>query len=236
MTIERSSPEYAELLGQAIVALSYSMCGVEPGENPPPGGVIQGYDKLANEYMKVTENRDGPGPNERKHYSSCGDQLHAILERVGVRLPFVNRSSLRGKFAYGENITRLQKPACIFAKSPPVSHTYRPVPGTLCLIWTSGLDAHALVVLGKGSDDNHILTGNYGAGGMSEATAPGADVADSPCEWSESRGSLLIGGSRRGLRSIITPESIVPYIDAQINLSGTHITGEVVDALGAKYE
>jgi hypothetical protein len=85
---------------------------------------------------------------------------------------------------------------------------------------------------------------------MSESTAPGANVADSPCvpEIGATRiekgkpvpgtptGYLLIGKARRRLHTVITPAAIVPYIDAQIDLSGCRVTGELVDALGARYD
>lgn len=234
--IDHSAPEFAALLGEAIVAMSYSMCGVAKDAVVPVSDVVQGYNKLAPEYVRVTEGRDGPTPEIRKNYSSCGDQLHAILERLGVRMPFLNRATQKGGWVSGANITRLQKPACPFAVTPPVDGTYRPPPGSLCLIWTTGYDAHALVILGSGSDAKHIRTGNYGAGGMSESISPGANVADSPCVWDDTRKKLLIGGSKRGLRTVITPTSIVPYITAQIDLSGCPVTGELVDALGARYD
>ncbi len=231
--IERSSPEFAALLGHGICALSRYFVGVAPDARPAPGGTLSGRDKLDPVYVAVTEHRDGPGPAQRKDYSSCGDQLHAILERVGVRLPFVNRKSLHG-WASGVNISRLQAPSCPFAHETK-PHELLPPAGSLCLAWTSGYDAHALVVLGPGSDDGHMLTANYGAGGMNEATAPGANLADSPATL-DAAGFWHIGGAHRRLHTVITPASIVPYIDAQINLSGAHVTGELIDALGARFE
>lgn len=243
--IEKSSPEFAKILGQAIVAMSYSMCGVDSSTPVPHGGVVNGYDKLAPAYVEVTEHRDGPGPEQWKDYSSCGDQLHAILERVGVRLPALNRASQK-QYVSGANITRLQQ--FPFSKPAPKDPGFRPQPGTLCLIWNTGYDAHALVCLGPGSDENHMLTGNYGASGMSSSSGPGANVADSP--WVNElslvaphapTGYQLVGGSRRKLHYIITPESIVPYIDAQINLSGIRgfssiEISDIGDKLGARYE
>ncbi len=238
--IEKSSPKFAELLGQVIVAISYDMCGVSPDAPVPAGGVVQGFDKLAPKYKQVTENRDGPGPEQRKNYSSCADQLHAILEKVGVRLPTVIN---RGKnHIYGSpQMSKLQRPTCPFARSAPSDPSYRPPVGSLCLIWTTGFDAHALVILGPGSDDKHIRTGNYGAGGMSAATSPGADVADSPCVWDPLRKALLIGGSKRALHNVIEPAAIVPYLDAQMDLTGVRGFGvtaisEIGDKLGARYE
>ena len=232
--LERSTPEFADLLGAAICALSRHFCGVSIDAKPAPGGVLAGRDKLDPVYVTVTEGRDGPGPVQRAHYSSCGDQLHAILQRVGVRLPFVNRASLK-QYLNGANIARLQHPACPFAREAQPHAPAPPPPGSLCLIWTSGYDAHAFVVLGTGSDSMHLLTANYGAGGMSSATAPGANIADSPLSG-DPAGFLHVGGSHRRLHTIITPASIVPFIDAQIDLSGAAVTGEVIDALGARYD
>ena len=237
--IEKSSPEFAELLGEAIVSLSRYFCGV-PHVHAPHGGKVVGRDKLDPVYVAVTEHRDGPGPAQRAAYSSCGDQLHAILERVGVRHPALNRAS-QHNYQNGANITRLQQ--FPFSRVAPKDVAYRPPAGSLCLIWTTGYDAHALVVLGPGSDEHHIETANYGAGGMSSATAPGADIADSPVAL-EMRptapggptGCILIGGSRRKLHYVIEPAMIVPYIDAQIDLSGCEVSGELVDALGARYD
>ncbi len=245
--IEKSSPEFAELLGEAIVSLSRYFCGVEDA-HAPPGGKITGRSKIDPVYKRVTENRDGPTPQARAAYSSCGDQLHAILERVGVRQHALNRASQKN-YQFGANITRLQQ--FPFGNVAPKDASYRPPAGSLCLIWTTGFDAHAFVILGSGTDANHIETGNYGAGGMSSATEPGADVADSPCVLERGAtfhdaygvavpgkptGYLLIGGSRRRLHYVIEPSRIVPYIDAQIDLSGAAVTGELVDALGARYE
>lgn len=231
--LDHADPAFASLLGEAIIALSYSLCGVAPDAPVPAGGVVQGFDKLHPTYVRVTEGRDGPGPAQRAHYSSCGDQLHALLERIGVRNEsWVNRKSL-GHYRDGGNIVQLEHPTCPCAKSAPRDATYRPPSGSLCLIWTTGLDAHALVWLGPGSDERHARTANYGAGGMSASTAPGANVADSPALW-DGR-TLRIGGARRILQSVITPEAIVPYITAQIDLTGAPVTGELIDALGARY-
>lgn len=240
--LDRADPAFAALLGDAIVALSYALIGVDPEHAPPPGGVVQGFDKLHPTYIKVTERRDGPGPEQRQHYSSCGDQLHCILERTGVRRPWVNRGA---SHLYGTpQMAKLEpfdaednpqgSPASHYAPKDPA---YRPPPGSLCLMWSPGQNnAHAFTILGGGSDERHIRTGNYGAGGMSSATAPGANVADSPCVWDPSARALLIGSARRHLQCVITPASIIPYITAQIDLTGAGVTGELIDALGAKYE
>src|SRR6188768_3209150 len=166
--IEKSSPEFAELLGEAICALARYFVGVPPDARPAPGGKLTGFSKTDPIYVAVTEGRDGPGPEQRVHYSSCADLSHAILQRVGVRLPFLNRRSYLG-WKPGVNISNLQRPACPFASAPVAASTFFPPAGSLCLIWSTGYDAHALTVLGPGSDEHHILTANYGAGGMSAA-------------------------------------------------------------------
>lgn len=242
--LDHTDPAFAEVLGQAIVATSYHLCGVAFDARPTPGGVIQGFDKLAPIYVKTSEGRDGPGPDQRKHYSSCGDQLHAILDLMGVRAPWVNRGA---NHLYGTPQMAKLEPfdAKNSAQGSPASHyvpkdpSYRPPPGSLCLIWTPGQNnAHALTILGDGSDANHIRTGNYGAGGMSSATAPGANVADSPCVWDPASHALLIGGTRRHLQCVITPAALAPFISAQIDLTGVTCPGisEIADALGAKFE
>jgi hypothetical protein len=35
---------------------------------------------------------------------------------------------------------------------------------------------------------------------------------------------------------VITPASIVPYIDAQIDLTGAPVTDDLIDALGARFD
>lgn len=236
--LDRSDPKFADALGTGIVALAYSLCGVDYEQMPPPGGVIQGFDKLAPVYMATTEHRDGPTPADREHYSSCTDQLHAILERIGVRQNWVNRQSL-GHHQYGAaTVTKLEPRdagnnpgGCPASVPAPKDPAYRPPPGSLCLIWTTGNDAHALVVLGPGSDAHHIRTANYGAGGMNAAISPGANVADSPCEWRD--GALHIGGAHRALHCVITPAAIVPYITAPIDLSGAAAADDLLDTIGA---
>jgi hypothetical protein len=243
MALEKSSPEFADALATAIVALSYHFCGVDPTKHVPTGGSLAGRDKLDPVYKQVTENRDGPGPAQWEDYSSCGDQLHAILERIGVRDPALNRKSQKN-YEVGANITRLQK----FPFSRGAKKFERPPVGSLCLIWTNGYDAHALTVLGAGSDDGRILTSNFGATGMKPVSGPGADVSDSPLALEQRptapggpTGYYLIGKSRRKLHTVITPAAIVPYIDAQIDLSGVDGHGlwdidELADQLGGRYE
>ncbi|HYQ03729.1 MAG TPA: hypothetical protein VER96_33880 [Polyangiaceae bacterium] len=231
--ISRASPEFPGLLGECICALSRHFVGLYT-ELPPPGEAREGRSKLDPVYVEVTEHRDGPTPEARRKYSSCADQLHAILDRLGITQHWVNRGA---QHAYGAaQMTKLEPfdpegnpggcPAAHWAHPHEV-----PPPGSLCLIWTGGNDAHALVVLGPGSDTEHLLTANYGAGGMAPATRPGCNLADSPLSKDE-RGYLHIGGSHRQLRSIITPAALVPYL-GEIDLTGAKLPGEIIDAVGA---
>lgn len=241
MKLDHSDPQFAPALADAIVALSYHLCGVPFDAVPPIGGVINGFSKLDPIYVETTERRDGPGDRERENYSSCADQLHAIMERVGVRERWVNRASLGFYKNSTPTITKLEpyhsknnpigSPASIWAPKDPA---YRPPAGSLCLIWTTGGDAHALVVLGPGSDSRHIRTANYGAMGMNKALSPGATVADSPCTWNGS--ALLIGGAHKALHTVITPAALVPFITDQIHLLGAEVTDDLIQALGARWK
>lgn len=231
MTLDKSSPEYLEALTAAILGLSRYFVGV-PYDLPPPGGVINGRDKLDPVYREVTENRDGPGPAQRKTYSSCADQPHAILKRLGVEASWVNQGA---NHVYGAaQMTKLQPGACPAAQWALPDGSVPP-PGSLCLIWTSGNDAHALVLHGPGSDANHVLTANYGAGGMSEATSPGSNLADSPLRL-DAQGFLHIGESHRQLHSYITPARLIPYLTGPMDLTGAIVTDDVIEALGARWD
>lgn len=228
VVITRSDPDFPRLLGMGICAISRYFIG-QYDALPPPGGALEGRSKLDPVYVATTEHRDGPGDAQRARYSSCGDQLHAILARLGIDAPWVNRGP---RYRVGQNIALLQPPSC------PAAHWAHPheipPPGSLCLIWTSGNDAHALVVLGPGSDANHLLTANYGAGGMSSSTRPGCNLADSPLT-NDAKGYWHIGGSHRQLHSVITPASLIPFL-GQIDLTDCRVTGELIDALGARYD
>ena len=154
----------------------------------------------------------------------------------------MNRHSL-GQYRDTKNIQELEpfdangnpigSTASVYAPKDPA---YRPPSGSLCLIWTSGYDAHALVCLGYSDDGTVMYTGNYGAGGMSPATEPGANVAASNCAWDPTRQALLIGGSHRALHCILTPAALAVHVTAQINLTGTPVGDDVVEALGARYD
>lgn len=181
-------------------------------------------------YRDVTEDRDEP-PN-RAHYSSCGDQPHWLLERVGVREKWVNRASLR-QYRVGMNIVELGL-ACPISHAAPMAVDWAgPGPGDICEIWNSptGSDAHTFVVLGPSDIPGKLLTANYGAGGMSQAAWPGARLSNSSFTHTEVGWYI---GSRK-MQRIIRLADYVPLITAQPDLTGAAVSGELIDALGAKW-
>lgn len=197
-----------------------------------------GYDQKRSKddpiYKMVTEGRDGPSPVNRAHYSSCGDLGNWLLERLGLREKWVNRKSL-GQYVVGANVSRLGLGNPIAVVPPtPANVGWRPKPGTVCEIWNTGNDAHVFVVLGPGSDSNHIRTANYGAGGMSSAAMPGCDIADSP--FVARQDGWYIGKAHpRKLQRIIRLEDAVKLSKFAPDLTGCRITGDVIDALGATF-
>lgn len=201
----------------AAVALCEHACGYQAGRT-----------KLDPVYVEVTEGRDGPTPAARAHYSSCGDLAHWLLERLGVRASWVNRKSL-GHYTIGMNIGSLY--GCPIAHVPNAP----PAPGDICEIWnaTDSHDAHVCIVLGPGSDDKHLRIANYGAGGMSSATAPGCNISDSPL--ARDAYGWHIGKNARKLQRVIRLVDVVPLITARPVLTGAPVADDLVEALRAIY-
>ena len=198
----------------AAVALCEYACGWEAG---------RGKDNPV--YTAVTEGRDAP-PN-RAHYSSCGDLAHWLLERLGVREHWVNRASL-GHYTVGANVWDLA--SCPVAIKP--SSVFIPVPGDILEIWNSagGQDAHVCVCLAP-PHDGKITLANYGAGGMNAANWPGAVIHDS--SWRSSTAGNYIG--TRKLQRVVQLAQIVPMCLAQPDLTGARVSGELIDALSARW-
>lgn len=148
--------------------------------------LVNGYagrGKLDSVYMGVTERRDGPGPKQWAHYSSCGDLSQEIVYHMGVRQPFVNRSAYLGWrsgtmlsdfYTSTKSTTPAEEPALGFI----------PGAGDIGFIWSdSGKDAHTLTFgdstgYTSGGVALKIETFNYGAGGMSPTEFPGAKQVD----------------------------------------------------------
>lgn len=201
---------------EAAVALCEYACGWEHGR-----------DKLDTVYLQVTERRDGPGPAQRKAYSSCGDLAWWMLYRLGLRKPWMNRAAT-GTYNIGMNVADLT--------GSPITRsamaTVVPEPGDICEVWNlpSTSDAHVLVVLGPGPTKDQLRTANYGAGGMSAATSPGAAIRNS--RWTPPPSPII--GTRK-LQRIIKLADAIPLLTEKPDLTGARLSGEVIDALDAHW-
>lgn len=155
-------------------------------------GPGSGYAESHDVYQKVTEGRDRPPwPNK---YSSCGDLAHGMLEQLGVRTPWVNRSAL-GTYRVGKNITLLAyAPA---ARAPKSSDRYEA--GDIIIVWDrpDTWDAHAIVVLDEFPEQGAILTAEYGQ--------PGAAVRTSGIERDKDGTRIR----NRTVRRVLTLESVL---------------------------
>jgi len=199
------------------VALCEYACGYEHGRS-----------KDEAVYQEVCEGRDVG--MMRVHYSSCGDLGHWLAERLGVREKWVNRQSL-GHYHVGMNVAELGLGCPISHDAPTDPEWSGPEAGDICEIWNGSLgqDAHVFVVLGPGSDAQHLRTANYGAGGMSSSNLPGALIANSKFEH---RPGGWYVGSRR-LHRIIKLSDLVSLSTVPPDLTGAKLTGEVIDAVKA---
>jgi hypothetical protein len=202
----------------AAVALVEYACGTTP----------HGRDKDDPVYQAVTEGRD-VAPFRAK-YSSCGDLAHWLLERLGLDEPWVNRRSL-GHYRVGMNVSDLS--ACPI-HSVPHGADWAPRPGDILEIWNaaSGSDAHVCVYLGPGSTPGKARIGNYGAGGMNSAAWPGSNISDSALVWTD---GVWVLGHRHVQRRIQLADA-VRLAKKPADLTGAQVTGELLDALLAKWE
>lgn len=132
-------------------------------------GGSKGRGKLDPVYVKITEGRD---PKRGwAGFSSCGELSQALVQHMGVRLPFVNRAP---HWRPGRNLLDFYDKAHVPsapAIRPP--RDYVPSCGDVGFIWRTGFDAHTFV-FGDWVSPSQIETFNYGAGGMSPTEFPGA--------------------------------------------------------------
>lgn len=201
----------------AAVVLAEYACGYEHGRS-----------KDDPVYLEVCEHRDTG--MLRAHYSSCGDLGHWLAERLGVRESWVNRQSL-GHYRVGMNVALLGF-GCPASHDAPTGPDWTgPQPGDICEIWntSTGYDAHVFVALGPGSDLNHLRTANYGAGGMSAASFPGAKISDSA--FTHHPDGWYVG--TRKLHRIISLADLAQLSKVPPDLTGAKSPGEVIDAVHA---
>jgi hypothetical protein len=201
----------------AAVALCEYACGYEAGRR-----------KDDPVYREVTVGRDGPGPEQRRNYSSCGDLAHWLYKRLGIREEWVNRTDdgAFGNWKRGENISRLWGGACPFDQVPPPnSPNWMPDPGDVVLIWNTGFDAHVMVALGR--DGPTLRTANYGAGGMSPLASPGAKIGGKILTFQH--GKPFYG--TRQIQRYLPLAAAVQHITVPPDLTGAALTGEEFDAI-----
>ena len=201
----------------AAVALCEHACGYDMGRS-----------KDDPVYVEVTEGRDGPGPEQRKRYSSCGDLAHWLYKRLGIREPWINRTDdgVFGPWHSGENVSRLWGGACPFDQVPPADGVWMPGAGDVVILWNTGRDAHVMVSLGVASDGK-LRTANYGAGGMSSALLPGARLGAAHVTWQ--RGKPFYGA--RQIQRFLPLSEAVRHISVAPDLRGAALTGEELDAI-----
>lgn len=189
---------------RAACALAEYACGYDAG---------RGKDDRV--YVAVTEGRDGPGGAIRRGYSSCGDLAHWLLERMGVREPWVNRASL-GQYRVGANVSTL-------AFGAPCARSSIEE-GDVVVVWNDprGADAHVMIALGWIGDT--LRTANYGAGGMSSAAWPGARLG----------GARVAFGNygKKRIQRVLSWVDLMPLCRAPADLYGASIDGETLDAFG----
>lgn len=204
---------------RAAIALCEYACGYAVGRSKDD--VI---------YKEVTENRDGPGPEQRKRYSSCGDLAHWFYRRLGIRETWVNRTddNMYGPWKPGANVTQLWGSACPFDQVPPNDPNWLPGPGDVVLIWNTGNDAHVMVSLGV-DETGQFRTANFGAGGMSPSASPGSKInSTTKVTWKDGKPFY---GSRQIQRYLPLSEAI-KHVTVKPDLSGElKLTGEDVDAI-----
>lgn len=201
---------------RAAVALCEWACGYDFGRS-----------KDDPVYKEVTENRDGPGPEQRKRYSSCGDLAHWMFRRFGIRESWVNRSDdgMFGPWIPGVNVSNLwggKNPLDIVPNAD-----WQPEPGDVLLVWLNGYDAHVCVALGP-PEQGRLRTANFGAGGMSPAAVPGSRIANNKLFWDGKRwfyGSKIVQRCLP-LRSAIEHVTVTPDLSGNLSM-----TGEDMDAI-----
>lgn len=212
-------PELAPWQAAAVALCEYA-CGYEHGR-----------DKTHPVYIEVTEHRDGPGPQQRAGYSSCGDQAWWLLYRLGLRKPWMNRAA-NGTYNIGMNVADLT--GCPVCQHGPFGADYSPQPGDILEIWNSPTtgDAHVCIVLAA-NDAGILRTANFGAGGMNAAVSPGCNIAESA--YVRVGDHWVVGKQKRRLQRVIPLAAMIPLFSVPPDLTGARVTDDLIRALGATW-
>ena len=211
------SPELTmDVWRAAAVALCEYACGYDAGRR-----------KDDPVYLEVTEKRDGPTPELRRHYSSCGDLAHWLYMRLGIREPWLNRTDDNAFRSWkpGANVSNLWGPACPFDRVPPDDPSWAPEPGDVVLIWNTGFDAHVMVSLGR--EGSTLRTANYGAAGMSPLMFPGSLIKTKALTFHGHKPFYDI----KQIQRYLPLADAVKHISTAPDLTGAVLTGEQLDAI-----
>lgn len=186
-------------------------------------GELTGRSKDDPIYDAITEGRDRGA--SRARYSSCADRAHWKLYRLGVRERWINRAEHHG-WIPGINISALA--GASIARTP--GDLWIPAVGDELLVWNGGLDAHSLAILEIRTDT--LVTANYGAGGMSAASWPGARRGEAVLSKRHSpNGTQWFYGAKR-IQRYLSLELARGIATARPSIPpGVGLTGEVIDAL-----
>lgn len=132
-------------------------------------------------------------------YSDCGDVPLWMHMRLGVRLPWINRVEMHGKWRTGKNIACLTRTSLYgenaIARAPRVDDHYRV--GDVLVVAVTGGITHATCVLEHDSATGRILTSDGGQ--------PGHKLVENRLDV---RGGALWRGSRR-VDSVLVLDDVI---------------------------
>lgn len=197
----------------------------------PPGQTGRG--KLDPVYVECTEGRDEKA--FWSHFSSCGCLPQSFVWHMGVRAPYVNRSTMPGGWLPGRNLLHFydgsigrgiaspnQYPALheyVKQHGPPAIKApadYVPSCGDIGFIWTPGANNAHTFMFGDMTDADHVENFSYGAGGMTQTEFPGAHVVNSKID--RRNGGIWFG--QRKLQYIVPLTRVIADSSGLPDMSG----------------
>lgn len=157
------------------------------------------------------------GRNSMPRYSSCGDVPNWLWYRLGVRLPWINRTE-NGLWHVGMNLQHVFYPPAP-ARAALVSDIY--YAGDALLVWSKpdGTDAHAIVVVEHDPGARVLCTVEGGQKWGGEVPPKHPDIANFRHVYYERDGALYVGS--RAIRRVCTMADVLDQAAAQ---------GELLDA------